>query len=214
MSEKPQLDGPKYSTYTRTVRLALAEKQVDYDLNEVDFLRGAAATPEHRSRHPFGKVPVLVDGEFSVYETGAILSYIQDAFDGPSLMPSEPQKRASVNQMSSVINAYVYPPVVGTIVIQRFIMPILGRDCDVVRTEKAVGSARNALNVVNNNMGESTFLAGETITAADLYLVPMYDFFEMTPEGSSLLPEFANLARWWTDMKDRPSVVNTRASID
>jgi glutathione S-transferase len=214
MSEKPQLYGPKYSTYTRTVRLALTEKEIDYDLNEVDFLKGAAATPEHRSRHPFGKVPVLVDGEFSVYETGAILSYIQGAFDGPSLMPSEPQKRASVNQMSSVINAYVYPPIVGTIVIQRLIMPILGKDCDVARTVKAVGSARNALKVVNDQMGDDTFLAGETITEADLYLVPMYDFFEKTPEGKELLPEFANLTRWWSVIKDRPSVVATRASID
>lgn len=56
---KPIIYGPAYSTYARTVRLALEEKGVGYDLVEVDLLGGAAKAPEHLARHPFGKVPAF-----------------------------------------------------------------------------------------------------------------------------------------------------------
>lgn len=213
MTNNPQLYGPCYSTYTRTVRLALAEKGIVYDLVEVDFLRGAGATPEHRARHPFGKVPVFKHGGPFIYETGAILQYIEDVFDGASLVPAELHERARMNQIAGVLNAYVYPPLIGTIVVQHFVMPIIGRESDTSRIAKAVPQARKALGVVDDLLGDSPFLAGTAIAHADLYLIPMYDYFSLTPEGAELLPEFGNLARWWTDMKDRPSVIDTQAPI-
>jgi glutathione S-transferase len=213
MAIDTQLYGPRYSTYTRTVRLALAEKGIDYDLVEIDFLRGAGATPEHRARHPFGKVPVIKYGEHLVYETGAILQFIEDVFDGSSLVQTEPHEKALMNQITGVLNAYVYPPLISTIVVQHFIMPIIGGETDLGRIAKAVPQARKALGVVNDLLGENPFLAGTHITHADLYLIPMYDYFSLTPEGGELLPEIGNLARWWKDIKERPSVIDTAAPI-
>ena len=212
MNGKPKLFGPEYSTYTRTVRLALAEKGVDYELVEVDFLRGEGAKPAHLARHPFGKVPVFQYCNFSVYETGAILQFIEDTFEGPHLVPDGPRERAQMNQMVGVLRDYVYPPVIGTIVIQRLVFPIIGRDMNSERISKALPSARKALGVVDNLMGENDFLAGSDITLADLYLIPMYDYFSLTPEGTEMLPEFYKLSRWWIRMKERASVVETIAT--
>jgi glutathione S-transferase len=65
----PVVYGPAYSTYTRTARLALEEKGVDYKLEEVDILSGAAQSPAHLARQPFGKVPAFEHDGFRLYET-------------------------------------------------------------------------------------------------------------------------------------------------
>ncbi|MGH6691405.1 MAG: glutathione S-transferase N-terminal domain-containing protein, partial [Gammaproteobacteria bacterium] len=80
---KPIVYGPAYSTYTRTVRLALEEKGVDHDLVEVDLIAGATKAAEHLARHPFGKVPAFEHDGFALYETDAITRYVNEVFPGP-----------------------------------------------------------------------------------------------------------------------------------
>ena len=60
---KPILYGPGFSTYVRAARLALAEKEVPYDLREIDMFAGAHKEPENLARHPFGKVPYIKHGD-------------------------------------------------------------------------------------------------------------------------------------------------------
>ena len=92
---KPTLYGPAYSTYTRSVRLAMEEKGVDYDLVEVDFLQGPMPA-EQIERHPFAKVPALAHDGFKLYEVSAIGRYVDEVFDGPSLQPDDEIGRAHV----------------------------------------------------------------------------------------------------------------------
>lgn len=91
---KPVIYGPAYSTYARTVRLALEEKGADYDLVEVDILSGVNQTPEHLARHPFGKVPAFEHDGLALYETDAIIRYVNEAFRGTDLVPSDAAGRA------------------------------------------------------------------------------------------------------------------------
>jgi hypothetical protein len=58
-SEQPIVFGAPYSAYVRAVRLVLEEKGVDYDLVPVDIFASGGPPPEHKARHPFGKIPVL-----------------------------------------------------------------------------------------------------------------------------------------------------------
>ena len=83
------LYGPAYSTYTRTARLALEEKEVAYRLHEVDTLAGEGQKPEHLARHPWGKVPVLEHDGFSLFETVAVTRYVDEGFPGRSLQPAD-----------------------------------------------------------------------------------------------------------------------------
>ncbi len=81
---KPVLHGPAFSTYVRSVRITLAEKEVAYDLHEINFLE---AWPDgYENLHPFMKVPVLEHDGLTLYETTAIMTYINAAFDGPALL--------------------------------------------------------------------------------------------------------------------------------
>ena len=125
---KPVIYGPAYSTYARTVRLALEEKGVDYDLVEVDLLQGANRSPEHLARQPFGKVPAFEHDGFALYETDAIARYVDETFPGTALTPADVRSRARMNQAMSIIGGYAYPAMIGQIFIQRAIMPMVGHD--------------------------------------------------------------------------------------
>jgi len=86
--EKPQVFGVDYSVYVRIVRLALAEKSVEYRLVPVDIFAEEGPLKGYLDRHPFGRIPAFEHAGFSLYETGAIARYVDDAFEGPRLQPT------------------------------------------------------------------------------------------------------------------------------
>jgi glutathione S-transferase len=129
---KPIVYGPAYSTYARITRLALEEKGVDYDLVEVDLLAGAAKAPEHLARHPFEH-----DG-FELYETDAIMRYVNATFPGQDLDPADAKGRARMAQAISVIGGYAYPCMLAG-------APNLQRCWATVRTRESVVKTRPSL---------------------------------------------------------------------
>jgi glutathione S-transferase len=207
---KPIVYGPAYSTFARTVRLALEEKGVDYDLVEVDIFSGAHKSPEHQARHPFGKVPAFEHDGLCLYETDAITGYINDAFDGPDLDPEDAGGRALMAQAIGIVGAYAYPPIIGQIVIQRTVMPMLGEQSDEAAIEGALPDARTALAALEALVGDSAFVAGDRLSRADLFLIPVYAYLVGTPEGEGLLADTPNLRRWWSSVETRPSVEATK----
>src|SRR5262244_2064840 len=78
--DKPIVFGAPYSVYVRTVRLALEEKGIAYELVPVDIFVPDGPPPEHMMRHPFGKIPAFEHAGFRLYEAGAITRYIDEAF--------------------------------------------------------------------------------------------------------------------------------------
>ena len=200
---KPVLHGPGYSTYVRTARLALEEKGVEYDLNEINFI--ADGIPDDQlARHPFGKVPALSHDDFEVYETVAIARYIDEAFDGPALQPSGAADRARMTQVCAILDSYTYPTAITGVFIQRAVMPMIGGETDEAAISAALPEAAKAMGVLNEMLGERDYLVGDGLTIADLHLVPIYDYFRQTPEGEGVLAETPALRRWWDTMSQRP----------
>jgi glutathione S-transferase len=210
---KPTVYGPAYSTYARTARLALEEKGVDYDLVEVDILQGAGQAPEHLARHPFGKVPAFEHEGFALYETDAVTRYVNEAFPGPDLEPSNVRERARMTQAINVVGSYGYPCLITQIVIQRMVMPMLGNQSDEAAISQALPQAKACLGALERLIDGNSYLAGETLSRADLLLIPIYDYFSQTPEGQKLLRAAPNLERWWDKVRSRPSVEKTRPSL-
>lgn len=118
------LHGFRYSVYVRIARIALAEKELTYENVEIDPF--ATDVPiEYLTLHPFKRVPVLVDSDFALYETEAITRYIDEAFPGPALQPSEPRQRARMAQIISIIDSYGYVPMVRQVAGER-VFALLG----------------------------------------------------------------------------------------
>jgi glutathione S-transferase len=210
---KPIIHGPTYSTYARTVRLALEEKGVDYDLVEVDLLAGAAKAPGHLARHPFGKVPAFEHDGFELYETDAIIRYVNAAFPGPDLEPADARSRARMAQAINVIGGYAYPCMIGHIFIQRAVVPMMGNTADEAAIAAAIPQAETSVAALEKLINGNAYLAGDRLSLADLLLIPVYDYIAQTPEGEKLLAGAPNLRRWWDSVRTRESVTKTRPQL-
>jgi len=90
-TELVKLYGAAWSVYKRLARLALEEKQIKYSLVEVEVFAETGVPQEHLKRHPFGRIPAFEHVDFHLYETGAIVRYIDDTFPGFKLQPTDPK---------------------------------------------------------------------------------------------------------------------------
>jgi glutathione S-transferase len=207
---KPMVFGASYSVYVRSVRLALAEKGVDYTLVEVDVFAPGGPPAEHLRRQPFGKIPAFEYDGFRLYEAGAIFRYVDEAFPGPNLQPADPQLRARMNQAISIVDSYAYPHLVWGIFVERVSAPARGRPTDQARVAAAMPKAATALAALAAILGDQEFLAGERVSLADLHAAPMLDYAVQVPEVAAMLRQHARLATWWERMQVRQSMLATR----
>jgi glutathione S-transferase len=201
------LHGYRYSVYVRIVRLVLAEKGVAYDQVEVNPF--AADVPAgYRALHPFGRVPTLVHDGFVLYETGAISRYLDRAFGGPSLQPEAPQALARMDQIIGIADAYAYWPLVRQVFSHRVFRPALGRPADEAEIAQGLAGAVTVLAALDALVSEG-FVAGRTLSLADLHLGAMIAYFAAAPEGAALLDRHRRLAAWWRALSRRPSFAAT-----
>ncbi len=205
--------GPAFSTYVRSVLLTLEEKGAPYRIEEVNIFEGAHTTPEYLARHPFAKVPAFEHDGFTLYETEAIMRYIDETFDGPGLQPADPPARARMCQAIGIVDGYAYPSMITAIVIQRLVVPMMGGDPDEAVVADAVPRAQTSVAALDGLIGDNAYLAGAEPSLADLHLVPVYDYLRQTPEGERMLGGAANLTRWWQAMSGRDSVTATQPSL-
>src|SRR5262245_66528989 len=85
------------SPFARAVQIGLEEKGAPYRVNALS--PGDSKTAAYLKLHPFGRIPAFEHGDFRLYETQAILRYLDDVFPAPALQPKEPRARARMNQI-------------------------------------------------------------------------------------------------------------------
>lgn len=211
---RPILFGAAYSVYVRAVRLALEEKGVDYDQEEVDIFAEGGPPAGHLARHPFGRIPAFEHDGFRLYEASAIARYVDEAFPGPALQPSGPRQRARMNQAIGVLDAYAYRTLVWDIFVERVRKPARGLRPDEPLIATAVAKAETCLDALAAIMGDGPWLAGAQFTLADTHAAPMVVYFRLAPEGRTLIDARPTLAEWWSRMKRRPSLGATRSPME
>ena len=212
---EPILFGAAYSVYVRAVRLALEEKRVPYRLVEVDIFTPDGPPPDNLQRHPFRRIPAFEHEGFQLYETGAIMRYIDEAFAGPPLMPNAPRARARVNQIISILDNYGYRPLIWDIFVERVRAPAQARSADEAKIAAALPRAESCLRAIEALADPSgPSLTGGNVSLADLHTAPMFAYFCMAKEGADLLASNRRLDRWWQSMRNRPSMTATRSPLE
>ena len=195
------------SPFLRAVQMGLEEKRIPYRVKAMG--RGDSKSEAYLKKHPFGRVPLFEHGDFTHYETQAILRYIDAEFPEPPLQPRDHRSAARMNQIIGINDWYFFPKVAAVVVFQRIIGPaLLGIATDEAAIEAAIPMGRTCVAELDRLLGTHPFLAGEAISLADLILAPQLDFFAETPEGKSLLAE-TELRRWLDRMNERPSMKAT-----
>jgi glutathione S-transferase len=197
-----KLYGISGSPNVRGVMLGLAEKGVDHELITV---LPPFKDPEHMARNPFGRVPVLDHDGFMVYETQAILRYVDQAFSGPALQPANLQEATRMNQILGIVDCYLFKSWSGEIAFERLVAPrYLGRPSNLEAVEAAVPMARCCAEALEALIS-APYLTGGTFSLADIRLIPHFNWFRLTPEGETILAGKSKLARWFLNVSERPS---------
>lgn len=145
----------------------LEELGLPYDINKMAFHPKDLKSDEHRARHPLGRVPVLEDGDITLFESGAIIEYILERHKNGGLKPAVDSPEFPIYlQWFHYCEGMVMPPV-NIIVVNTLLLPPDRRD------EKALGQAQRllakALGPVDAALEGKDYLTGN-FSAADIML--------------------------------------------
>ncbi|MBO9999418.1 MAG: glutathione S-transferase family protein [Cyanobacteria bacterium SID2] len=179
------------SLYSRPVWLALLEKQLDFQLVPVQ-LDGDQFTDEFRDINPFCHVPVLTDGDFKVFESAAILDYLEVKYPQPSLLPKDAKTLANVRMVQSVSFNELLPAMVTL---------ILKQD-DSEEFNYACKRSINILNFFENLLEGKTFFAGDRLSVADLVAGTLAPNLE---DLGVSLTNYPRVNTWLKHLKSRSS---------
>ena len=187
----------------RRVRIFPAEKGIEVPYAELDILKGLK-TPEFTELNPFQRVPVLIlDDGTPIAETMAICRYFEELQPEPALFGKGPRGRAIVEMwnrrmelglLASVAQAFrhLHPAAAALEVPQ---VPAWG--------EANKPRAQEVLRLMDRELGQHRFIAGEEFTVADITALVAVDFAK--PARVERPQDLDNLARWHQEVSARPS---------
>jgi glutathione S-transferase len=196
VAETVTLYGYRFSAYNRVARMTLHEKGTEYTRIEVNPFAPDLPT-SYGELHPFGKVPVLCHGNFTLFETCAITRYIDAAFEGTSLTPTSPQSVARMTQAIAIMDNYGYWPMVRQVFSHRVFRPLHGQVASEAEISAGLKIAVQALDALEKIASEKRVLDGVHLTLADCHLAPMFDYFLRADEGLDALSRYPALSAWW-----------------
>ena len=186
---------------TRSMRVIwlCLELDIPLEVEVIDFSPAYRNTASWRALSPTGKVPVLRDGEFTMFESGAMVQYLLDAYGDGRLQPRPGTKAAALFQQWSWFAEATLARPLGDIAQHSVIRPEAERIPGVVEDAKV--RALTALGAVEKGLENCTYLMGEAFSAADINM----GYSLMLAERFGLLHEDLMQTRaYFSRLKDRP----------
>ena len=191
------------SPYGRAVLMALETKRAGYRLAAMG--PGEARAERHLALHPFGRVPAIEHGDFTLYETQSILRYVDRLYPEPALSPEGLEALARMDQVLNICDWYLMQGVNNVIGYHRIVAPrVFGAAPDEAAIAAAMPRAHLVMGVLAKTLGAKPFLMSEQPTLADILVVAHLDFLAMTPEWRSLIDGAPALAPWFERMRAMP----------
>jgi glutathione S-transferase len=201
---KPEIIGSTRSSYTRVVRMVCEEKRIDYAFTEV--LLGA---PEVFAIHPFGKMPVMRHGDFELFESKAIATYIDRLFPGQSVFPPDPAPAALVEQWVSLVNTLIDRTLIRTYLLAYAAPKTVDGKPDRQAIDAVTPALREQIRVLDKAVSKTGYLVDDQYTFADINLMPILYYMRLVPEGADALGNAAHLAAYYDRHAQRPSFKST-----
>jgi glutathione S-transferase len=195
-----QIIGAPFSGYVWVVRMACAEKGVAYDL-----VPARMHTPEVMAIHPFGKIPVMRDGDITLCESKAIATYIDQAFPGPRLIPKDARGAAEVEQWVSLINTAIDPCLIRTYLFSYLFPKGADGKPDRAAIDAMLPAMQRQIDVLDQAVARTGYLVGDGFSLADIFLMPVLTVVQRAPEGSAMVQSAENLFAYFTRHAERPS---------
>lgn len=173
------------SGHAHRVELMLSLLKLDYTLIDVDLMKGTQKLPEFVSKNPFGQVPVLEDGDITLWDSNAIIIYLARTYGNDSWLPENPVEEAKVTPWLAIAAGKIaFGPAAARLV------NVFGAGLD---HQNAINISNDLLGVMNNVLSDSLYLAGNSPTIAD---VAAYSYIAHAPEGDVSLNAFPGVEGW------------------
>jgi glutathione S-transferase len=199
--------GPPASSYVRTTRMVCIEKQVPHTLEPVPS--GEA----HQKLHPWARVPVMRHGEVTLYESSAIDRYVDELGSGPKLVPSTIAARGVMEQWISAINCYVYDSVIRRYALV-YVGAMLRKEApDPAQIAAGVPAMQRDLAQLDAAYAGGAWIAGDSLSLADLLVAPIVATIAMLPEGKAALASAGHLSRVLATVAQRESFAKVHEGL-
>ena len=185
------------STFARRVRMQLLEKDLPHELVALDMAAGAHRQPEYRALNPYGRVPTLVDGELVLYESNAILCYLEAAHPQPPLLPRGLQDRARVDMHMRLCDVQMGRHA-GAILFPKRFLPRERWNLEAIAAAKV--EVEKHCDILERELSGREYLVAGQFTLAEIAYAPFLQFFalmEITPQPA--------VAAWAQRILARPS---------
>lgn len=202
------------SLFARKIEIALAEKNLEYERVMVPFTQTAGYAPKNPDVlrvNPKGQVPVLIDGELSLYDSTVIMEYLEDAYPAPPLYPITPRERARVRLLELEADEIWLTPL--RLLMFRTEPP----GPDGAKRAKQEEIASNAISDIaaryrqlDDTLESKAFLAG-AFSAADIATF-MIVHYALRLGGPSIA-RFSHISRWYSSLLARPGFAKSVAEI-
>ena len=181
------------------VRFALLELGLDCDVIPVDLTRGEQRTPEHLALNPNGRVPVLRDGDLTLWESHAILAYLGEKTG--KMWPESPAGRADALRWLFFLSGHISPPAVD-LVYNRLVVKVIGVAADedaIARGEKALP---NVIRILEGQLAKNRWLLGDDFTLVECAYGPALHILE---KASFSFEEFPKVRAYMDAIRSRPA---------
>src|SRR5919197_4493087 len=193
------------STYSRRVRMALIEKGIEAELVEVDMVNRAHRRPEYLRLNPYGRVPTLEEDGFVLYESTAILEYLEATRPSPALVPADARGRALVAMHMKLCDIQLARQT-GTIIFPKRFLP--RERWDEAAMAQAKKEIERHLGIVEQQLAGREWMVGERYSLVEVCYTPFVEFFPLM----EIAPPPA-VAAWTARMLGRPSARETKPAV-
>ena len=184
------------SGHSHRVELMLSLLDVPTELVFVDLMKGAHKTPEFLALNRFGQVPVIDDNGTVLADSNGILVYLAGKYGNGQWLPSDPVEQAKVQRWLSVAAGQISSgPATARLI------TVFGAGYDAA---DAIKRSHALLQVMEDELANSAFLAGDKATVAD---VAAYTYVAHAPEGNVSLQDYPNVRAWLERVEALPKFV-------
>ncbi|GJN05253.1 hypothetical protein PR202_ga22867 [Eleusine coracana subsp. coracana] len=206
-----KLYGWVVSPWMARVRVCLEEAGAAYEVVPMSRSGGDHRRPEHLARNPFGQIPVLEDGDLTLYQSRAIARYILRKHKPELLHEGDLAGSAAVDVWVEV-EAHQLEPVILPIVVNCIIAQYVGQERDQAVVDENLAKLKKVLEVYEARLSGSRYLAGDDVTAADLCHFGFMRYF-MATEYAGVVDAYPRFKGWWEALVARPTVKKVMASM-
>jgi glutathione S-transferase len=181
---------------------------IEYEFVLVDLTKGDQKKPEFLALNPNGRMPVLEDDGFVLWESNAIVQYLATKKPQSGLLPSDERGRADVVRWQFWDSGH-WDPACAALIFERVVKGFLGLgETDPVEVEKGLQRFNAAAQMLNGQLDKHRYVCGEQFTAADISLgAPL----TMAEAAQFPLESYRAIQRWAADLKSLPSWQKTVA---